>query len=190
MLLSVLAASQDARTSLVAVRFGNVLGSSGSVIPKFKEQIARGGPVTVTHPDIIRYFMTVSEASRLVLQAAAMARSGEVYVLDMGEPVRIADLARDLIRLSGHDEREIPIVYSGLRPGEKLYEELLADTDATLPSQHPALRIARLKQHPDASWAEAFVAWIRGLDAGVAPGTVRRGLRDFIEEYRPASPLD
>ncbi|HNU10596.1 MAG TPA: nucleoside-diphosphate sugar epimerase/dehydratase [Rubrivivax sp.] len=133
-----------AGTRFMAVRFGNVLGSSGSVIPKFKAQIARGGPVTVTHPEIIRYFMTIPEAARLVLQAAASGESGQVLVLDMGQPVKIADLARDLIRMAGHTLQEIPIVFTGLRPGEKLYEELLADADATLPTAFERLRIARL----------------------------------------------
>ncbi len=170
-------------TRFSAVRFGNVLGSSGSVIPKFKEQIAHGGPVTVTHPDITRYFMIVPEAVRLVLQSAVLAETGQVYVLDMGEPVKIVDLARDLIRLSGHREGEIAIVFSGLRPGEKLYEELLTDADTSLPSAHPRLRIARLQTQVDAGWAQRLLGWLVRLDAGMAAQDCRRTLKEFVPEY-------
>ena len=184
MVLSLLAAEHPG-TRFMAVRFGNVLGSSGSVIPKFKEQIARGGPVTVTHPDIIRYFMTIPEAARLVLQAAAIGGSGQVLVLDMGEPVRIVDLARDLIRLAGHTTAEIPIVFSGLRPGEKLYEELLADADDTLPTPVPRLRLARLNEPPAAPLREllAWAAEAREAD----PAEVRARLAAVVAEYRPAA---
>ncbi len=182
MIVSALAVEHPA-TRFMAVRFGNVLGSSGSVIPKFKEQIARGGPVTVTHPDIIRYFMTVSEAARLVLQAAAIGDSGQVLVLDMGDPVRIVDLARDMIRLAGHADGEIAIVYSGLRPGEKLYEELLADGDATLATPVPRIHLARIASH--AERVPAMLAWATGRKTAT-DAQVQHFLAETVVEYRPS----
>ena len=139
--------NKNSGTRFVAVRFGNVLGSRGSVIPLFKKQIAKGGPVTVTHPDMKRYFMTIPEASQLVLQAGAMAKGGEVFVLDMGEPVRIYDLAKDLITLSGLiPDKDIEIKITGLRPGEKLFEELLSAEDGTEKTTHKKIFTARIKE--------------------------------------------
>ncbi len=174
-------AAQHPGTRFVAVRFGNVLGSSGSVIPKFKEQIAAGGPVTVTHPDIIRYFMSIPEAVRLVLQAAAIGASGQVLVMDMGEPVKIVDLAQQLIRLAGHSLEEIPITFSGLRPGEKLFEEMLADADDTLATRVARLRVARLST--EAANVDKLLRWAEvTLDAD--DETVRAALRNVVPEYR------
>ena len=180
---------QTGTTRFVMVRFGNVLGSSGSVIPRFREQIARGGPVTVTHPEIIRYFMLIPEAAQLVLQAGLLASrqqaGGEIFVLDMGEPVKIVDLARDMIRLSGLVEDDIRIEFTGLRPGEKLYEELLADGESTLPTPHPKLRIAKPTAGPDAAWLDELEAWL--VQPVRTEVEVKEDLRSRVPEYRPAS---
>ena len=177
-------AFQYQATDFVSVRFGNVLGSSGSVVPLFSEQIARGGPITVTHPDIVRYFMTIPEAAQLVLQAGLMGNTGQIYVLDMGEPMKITDLARMMIRLSGKTEQEIPLSFSGLRPGEKLFEELLANDETTEPTPHPKLRVAKTSG-AQAVQINELVKWIEG--AGPAPKSqaVRQWLRSHVPEYSP-----
>jgi FlaA1/EpsC-like NDP-sugar epimerase len=176
------ALQKPAGTRFVMVRFGNVLGSTGSVIPKFREQIAAGGPVTVTHPEITRYFMSIPESAQLVLQAGLMGNGGEIFVLDMGEPVLIADLARDLIRLSGFSEDEIRIAYTGLRPGEKLFEELLAADEGSLPTPHPKLRIAQARRENEA-WLSQLLDWLR-QPATSDDDAVRAALAHWLPEYR------
>ncbi len=173
-------------TQYVMVRFGNVLGSTGSVIPKFREQIARGGPVTVTHPEITRYFMSIPEAAQLVLQAGWMGQEGEIFVLDMGQPVKIVDLARDMIRLSGFSDSDIRIEFSGLRPGEKLYEELLADNEHTLSTPHPKLRIAQACKG-DAINLQKILEWVTAQDVVWTDEEVRKKLQEYVPEYKPSS---
>ena len=178
--------SEAATTKFVVVRFGNVLASNGSVVPIFQEQIRRGGPITVTHPEIERFFMTIPEASQLVLQAAAMGKGGEIFVLDMGESVRIVDLARDLIRLSGLQQDDIEIVFTGLRPGEKLYEELYFEDEEMQATPHSKLFVA---YHRPYELADVRAA-IERLTAVVHESTeqLRDEIRQLVPEYdRPAS---
>ena len=178
------ARAREGRTRFVAVRFGNVLGSDGSVIPLFQRQIERGGPVTVTHPDARRYFMTVPEAVRLVLQAAAMGKGGEVFLLDMGEQVRIVDLARQLIRMSGLSEGEdVEIVFTGLRPGEKLFEELHSRAEQARMTRHE--RVLRWElSAPDEPALRAAVDELVGLAVAGDGEGIRRKLRTLVPEYR------
>jgi FlaA1/EpsC-like NDP-sugar epimerase len=177
--------AQRSRTSVTVVRFGNVIGSSGSVIPLFMEQIAAGGPITVTHPDVTRYFLRTSEAVSLVLQAATLGARGEIFMLDMGEPVRIVELARDLIRLSNHSEDEIPITFTGLRPGEKLFEELRLHDESVRPTTHPQIAVTRAPQ-PDPIRVGNWLLRLRGACAS-RDASVVAVMRELIPEYTPSS---
>lgn len=175
--------AKEGGTRFVIVRFGNVLGSSGSVIPKFREQIAKGGPITITHPEITRYFMSIPEAAQLVMQAGLMGNGGEIFVLDMGEPVKIANLAADMIRLSGLQLEDVKIEYVGLRPGEKLYEELLADDEQTIATRHEKLRIA-LARPVNKAWVKKLLKWIHeSQDANEV--NIKNELKSWVEEYSP-----
>jgi len=175
---------QGGTTTFLAVRFGNVLGSSGSVIPLFRDQIERGGPVTVTHPDVTRYFMTIPEASQLIIQAGALGRGGEIFVLKMGQPVRIADLARDLIVLSGKDPAEIEVKFTGLRPGEKLYEELITAGEDVLETGHDKIMVLRPGKSVvgQEETLEGLFTAAQSFDADA----VRRELGRLVPEYAPA----
>jgi FlaA1/EpsC-like NDP-sugar epimerase len=170
-------------TCFVIVRFGNVLASSGSVIPKFRAQIAAGGPLTVTHPDITRYFMSIPEAAQLVMQAGLMGKGGEIFVLDMGEPVKIVDLARDMIKLSGFQENEIDIKFTGLRPGEKLYEELIADGEDSIPTKHKKVRVAKARKF-DASLLIDLLSWVESSH-DFDENTLKKSLSRWVKEYSP-----
>jgi FlaA1/EpsC-like NDP-sugar epimerase len=175
-------------TSYVAVRFGNVLGSAGSVVPIFREQIAQGGPVTITHPDMVRFFMTIPEAASLVLEAAAMGAGGEIFILDMGEPVRVLDLARRLIELAGHRPDDIEISFTGVRPGEKLIEELGHEVEAISKTRHPKIYIGQL-QPPAGPFIQAGLARLRALAAADASeAEVRRTLQHLVPEAFFAEP--
>lgn len=171
-------------TQFVTTRFGNVLGSNGSVIPRFREQIERGGPVTVTHPAITRFFMTIPEACRLVMEAATISSGNEIFVFDMGESVRIADLARRMIELAGfRPGEEIQIAYTGLRPGEKLYEEVLSTRENTKPTTHEKIRVACVREY-DYFEARAAVEELERLARRVDVAATVRLLKHTIPEYK------
>jgi len=168
------------------VRFGNVLGSNGSVVPIFKEQIAAGGPITVTHPDITRYFMTIPEASQLVLQACAFGKGGEIFVLDMGEPVKIVDLAKNLILLSGlHPDKDIQIKFTGLRPGEKLYEELNLDDEQLVPTPHRKIKGYLNLSRLGPEQVVALIDELRDILHTYDPERVLHLMMELIPDYVP-----
>jgi FlaA1/EpsC-like NDP-sugar epimerase len=171
-------------TKFITTRFGNVLGSNGSVVPYFKKQIAQGGPVTVTHPDIIRYFMTIPEASSLVLEAATLGNGGEIFIFDMGQPVKISDLAKNMIRLAGYvPGKDIEIVYTGLRPGEKLYEELLNQKELTIPTSHEKIMVAKVRKYDYDDVTTSIDQLIQCAKEGKVFPTVQM-MKNIVPEYK------
>lgn len=175
---------KKSETKFITTRFGNVLGSNGSVIPRFKKQIEQGGPITITHPDITRYFMTIPEASQLVLEAAAMGTGGEIFVFDMGESIKIVDLARKMILLLGMKEgKDISIVYTGLRPGEKLFEELLANNENTLPTHHSQILIGKVREYDYEEVKGIIEELIKSFDTQNNELIVQR-MKDLVPEYK------
>lgn len=175
---------KNSSTKFITTRFGNVLGSNGSVIPRFKKQIEQGGPITITHPEITRYFMTIPEASQLVLEAAGMGKGGEIFVFDMGVSVKIVDLARKMIMLVGLKEgKDISIVYTGLRPGEKLYEELLANTENTLPTHHNQILIGKVREYAYEEVKKIIEELIKSFDTQNNDLIVQR-MKDLVPEFK------
>jgi FlaA1/EpsC-like NDP-sugar epimerase len=181
-------------TIMMAVRFGNVVGSSGSVVPLFQEQIARGGPVTVSHPEIVRYFMTIPEACQLILQAVTRGRGGEIFVLKMGTAVKIADMARDLIRLSGKvPDDDIEIIFTGLRPGEKLYEEIAGQGEDLLPTDHDKITVIRSNSHWNShksqemfcNWLNPIIQDLYSLAEKQDGCGIRNKLKELVPDYTP-----
>jgi FlaA1/EpsC-like NDP-sugar epimerase len=169
------------KTDFVITRFGNVLGSSGSVIPKFREQIAAGGPVTVTHPEMTRFFMSIPEAAQLVMQASLMGKGGQIFLLDMGESVKITDLAKDMIKLSGFDEIDIKIKFTGLRPGEKLYEELLSEGEVVMPTTHPKLKIASSESISEKT-VKDLIKWVLSTTSKTEV-QIKKELKRWVKGY-------
>jgi len=175
---------KKSKTKFITTRFGNVLGSNGSVIPRFKKQISEGGPVTITHPEITRYFMTIPEASQLVLEAASMGKGGEIFLFNMGNSIKIVDLARKMIKLSGMKEgKDINIVYTGLRPGEKLYEELLADAENSLPTHHPQILIGKVREYEYVQVKEFIEDLIKSFNTQNNELIVQR-MKDLVPEFK------
>jgi FlaA1/EpsC-like NDP-sugar epimerase len=188
--LLIRALQMESGTKFVAVRFGNVLGSNGSVVPIFKEQIAAGGPVTVTHPEMTRYFMTIPEAAQLVLQAFSIGKGGEVFVLEMGEPVKIADLAKNLILLSGlQPERDIEIQFTGLRPGEKMFEELNLYDEHLIPTSHSKIRSYVGHPNIDAMQIKASLQRLQAIVEGHDVANLVLLLKELVPDYNPGAEL-